>query len=1396
MTATFATAHPRTGDVISAAPGVGTWKATFRMRVTQVITDRRLDRPIIGGVVINKDGSDRKANAERAFDYRADLVTLVTPAQPTSVDLDQAYARQAAIVRTEADQGAYMSGPVASDVSADTRALVARAEANARRTTDQTAEAFLNLAGQRVTVRTVTRWEQVLTGGLLDDYATEISYRPVIKEARGYVDGVDTHCDATTVTLTVVTADRTEAWSTTVRLVGADHPMGNATPYVIDVTDAADQDAAEASAEAPAPVPAEAAPVAPVQAPASVAEAADYAEPVMIEYPADVMAEARTLRMGDHVSGRTSDRKYFDGYLCADPSEGRDRHGNHAIVIMIASAPVTGKGAPWCLTGTARFTRLPADPAVVAEGETLSAMFEMRRAGYTVTGVRCDTLTTHHAHIYRRAEAPARTRFACRGLRADLANAPDEGAEEMRAASLAVAARDKAAEAVTVPVVPVPTPAPVPAVTEAVTAVPPVATVASGIGPVDTHGCPMASVNAYGRYGHRVGCPDHAEPSDVPATEPVPAPKSESETPMPTTTTEAVPVPAGRLVATVDRAHLVGALAHLVKFAPSKGGAPDYACVTVAADGRYAVTVTARGWDAVMTASLDASVAVTGSVMINAKALVKLVKATPAPRGRNAAPTMVTLAHQGDQVTITAGATALVADAVYPTVNLGPVPVVPVAPVQTASTSDFTKAVSDATVAAGTDDTLPVLMGVQVTTTREGDELRLLATDRYRAADVVLPVRYCLDADTDAREHVTPGLAPARFLDLVAAVAGKSDADIIGMTTFAVQGDAWFGYRVGRYTVALRATTGEFPNVRTLFGKPTTAHVSANGIALAAMIERVATDAGPSDPVKLTVTADANGNVSEIIAYRPKNSAREAMPATGRAVNGFSFGVNPAYASAALCRATRQATVSLVDNRTPVVITGESGLYRALLMPVRLDGSTCDQAAPVGKPAQSTEVAPVQVTEVPAPVADPVDVYAADEIETAGPVRVTVHGRNGNGELSTLTGTVRNVTTCLTGRVAGKVRVLLDTGRTIYVPVTATKKEDTMTTTSTDIRDLDAQKRAGAAFQHATDGNYAEARSAMAEAAAMVPADFLFGDRFTAGQIMTMIDAHEATGGFTPAEAATVQPTEATPAPVATEAPAEASADQGDAVTEASADTDMAARVRDILSRVSWQGTKIDGRSADLMTLPSGVARPVYLAIKAVIAPLGGAYVRKAGTRPAGFAFTPPSVIHSTGTFTASGREKVAGWLAGDVPAEATEATTAPAPVQVTAEAPAPVQLPATDAVDAAYAAGYAAALAALATTTTTAAPEVTPDSDVPADGQRFTFGAWEVTNVTYNDARTRVVAALQAAGITGVTVVKVARKGADRNKITVTAPASVRKYAYAVVSGEIAAMIPADVNA
>lgn len=191
------------------------------------------------------------------------------------------------------------------------------------------------------------------------------------------------------------------------------------------------------------------------------------------------------------------------------------------------------------------------------------------------------------------------------------------------------------------------------------------------------------------------------------------------------------------------------------------------------------------------------------------------------------------------------------------------------------------QAVAQVAIAAGHEDTLPVLTGVQMEI--EGSTITLLATDRYRLA-----VRE-LEWNPRSPDVSATALVPARVLaDIAKATTGT---DIV--VSLPGAGDGVVGFEGGTRRTTTRLLDGEFPKVRRII--PAEAAIATRArIDTAALIEavkRVALVAERNTPIRLrfcesTLTLDA-GTGDEAQASESLEARVAGEPVT--------VGFNPTY---------------------------------------------------------------------------------------------------------------------------------------------------------------------------------------------------------------------------------------------------------------------------------------------------------------------------------------------------------------------------------------------------------------------------------------------------------------------------------------------------------------------
>jgi DNA polymerase-3 subunit beta len=251
----------------------------------------------------------------------------------------------------------------------------------------------------------------------------------------------------------------------------------------------------------------------------------------------------------------------------------------------------------------------------------------------------------------------------------------------------------------------------------------------------------------------------------------------------------------------------------------------------------------------------------------------------------------------------------------------------------------FGGAVSQVAIAAGKDETLPVLTGVRLEI--EGDSLTLAATDRYRLAVRALKWR------PESPEAAGIALVPARtLLDTARSLAGGGVEVAIALGT-GPNGEALVGFAGNGRQTTTRLVEGSFPPYRKLLPDSCPLIASVPKAALLEAVKRVALVAPKTAPVKLAFTEDhleleagANGGEAQ---------ASETLVAHyGGPELAVAF--NPTYLQDALT-AIDSDTVEFgfasaddaeVAAKKPAILTGKSvgeGIadYRYLLMPIQLN---------------------------------------------------------------------------------------------------------------------------------------------------------------------------------------------------------------------------------------------------------------------------------------------------------------------------------------------------------------------------------------------------------------------------------------------------------------------------
>ncbi|MGC4879594.1 DNA polymerase III subunit beta [Micromonospora sp. DT43] len=371
----------------------------------------------------------------------------------------------------------------------------------------------------------------------------------------------------------------------------------------------------------------------------------------------------------------------------------------------------------------------------------------------------------------------------------------------------------------------------------------------------------------------------------------------------------------------VERDALAEAVAWTAKSLPSRPSVPVLAGVMLrVTDGNLRVS----GFDYEVSSQVTVEVQgdADGAALVSGRLLAEITKALPAKP--------VDIAAVGAHLELVCGSARFT----LPTMPVEDYPALPEMP-QSAGTVDaaaFATAVAQVAIAAGRDETLPMMTGVRLELS--GGTLSMLATDRYRLALREIQWR------PDDPEVSINALVPARTLNDTAKALGPLGGEVTLALAQGAAGEGMVGLAGGTRRTTSRLLDGaNYPPVRSLFPATHNAEARVSVSTLIEVVKRVALVAERTTPVLLSFSAD--GLVVEA-GGSEEARASEAMEATFTG-DALTIGFNPQYLIDGLANLGAQtAVLSFVDAFKPAVISpaGEDGEaipgYRYLIMPIRV----------------------------------------------------------------------------------------------------------------------------------------------------------------------------------------------------------------------------------------------------------------------------------------------------------------------------------------------------------------------------------------------------------------------------------------------------------------------------
>jgi DNA polymerase-3 subunit beta len=370
----------------------------------------------------------------------------------------------------------------------------------------------------------------------------------------------------------------------------------------------------------------------------------------------------------------------------------------------------------------------------------------------------------------------------------------------------------------------------------------------------------------------------------------------------------------------VERDALADAVAWTAKSLPSRPSVPVLAGVLLrVADG--ALTVSGFDYEVSSQVTTEVQADADGAALVSGRLLAEITKALPAKP--------VDVAAVGSHLELVCGSARFT----LPTMPVEDYPTLPEMPATagTVEAPTFAAAVAQVAVAAGRDDTLPLLTGVRVEI--EGDTMTLLATDRYRLAIKELTWR------PDAADANLQALVPARTLADTAKTLGALGGQVTVALSRGGAGEGMIGFAGGTRRTTSRLLDGDFPKVRNLLSD---SHAAQARIAIPALIEvvkRVALVAERTSPVRLSFSEDG------LIVEAGSSEDARASEAMDCAYTGepMQIAFNHTYLLEGLAVMSAPTVVlSVNDPRKPATLApaGDDGEivpgYRYVIMPIRI----------------------------------------------------------------------------------------------------------------------------------------------------------------------------------------------------------------------------------------------------------------------------------------------------------------------------------------------------------------------------------------------------------------------------------------------------------------------------
>jgi DNA polymerase III subunit beta len=372
----------------------------------------------------------------------------------------------------------------------------------------------------------------------------------------------------------------------------------------------------------------------------------------------------------------------------------------------------------------------------------------------------------------------------------------------------------------------------------------------------------------------------------------------------------------------VERDALADAVAWAARALPTRPPVPVLAGLLLEADSIGLLRLSSFDYEVSARVEVPAEVMDAGMALVSGRLLADISRSLPAKP--------VDVTTDGSKVSVTCGSGRFT----LLTMPVEEYPALPVMPEASGTVAGdvFTQAVSQVSIAASRDETLPILTGIRMEI--EGEQLTLLATDRYRLAMRTLPWR---PADPG---QSSVALVRARTLSEVAKALGTSADVTLALSTGGAT--EMVGFEAGGRRTTSLLVDGDYPRVRALFPDSAPTHAVIDTHTLIDAVKRVALVAERNTPVRLTF---ADGILTLEAGQGEDAQASEAVEST-LVGEELTIAFNPQFLLDGLGALNTPLTrMSFTQPTKPAVLSPQAEpdgpddvSYRYLLMPVRIAG--------------------------------------------------------------------------------------------------------------------------------------------------------------------------------------------------------------------------------------------------------------------------------------------------------------------------------------------------------------------------------------------------------------------------------------------------------------------------